>query len=109
MQNITASIPSELPRALSIATSIDPLVVQLFYFSGTALQQVQYTNNKWSIGLLDSSVPQASTQNGPVGAVGWDKTAVRLYYLIDGKIKQVMGERINAGWVLSTDVGLEYD
>ena len=108
VQNITSPVPEELPRALAIATSETPLAVQVFYFSGAALQQVQYSNNRWTSGELGSSVPNSSIENGPLSAVGWNNTAVRLYYLIDGAILEVESETVNGKWTVSTNEGLPY-
>jgi hypothetical protein len=86
VQNITSLVPEELSRALALVTLDVPLAVQLFYFSKDALQQVQYSRGRWTSGILGQSAPNSSAENGPLTAVGWNNTAIRLYYLINGKM-----------------------
>lgn len=66
VQNISATVPKELPRSIGVTRSDGPDVTQVFYIDGIEMQQVQYSNNKWSIGDLGSSVGNSSISNGPM-------------------------------------------
>ncbi|KEF55355.1 uncharacterized protein A1O9_08105 [Exophiala aquamarina CBS 119918] len=102
VQNISATIPEELPRSIGVVRSDAPDVTQVFYLDGTEMQQVQYSNNVWSISALGSSMPSSSISNGPLGAAGWDNTATRLYFVIDGSIQSVASESVYGQWQLGT-------
>jgi hypothetical protein len=103
-----ALIPTELPRSLAVARSDSPDVVQVFLFSDSSLQQVQFTNGKWSISDLGSSIANSSIADGPIGGVGWNSTAVRLYYLVDGDITEMESENLYGKWTTGS-INAEYD
>jgi hypothetical protein len=100
VQNISANVPSELPRSIGVVHSDTPDESQIFYFDGIEMQQVQYSNSKWSVGNLASSLKASSISNGPMGAVGWNETEVRLYYVIDGSITEEAQEVEYSEWQL---------
>jgi hypothetical protein len=108
-QNISATTPEELPRAIGIARSDTPDVTQVFYLDGIEMQQVQYSNNKWSIGDVGSSMPNSSISNGPIAVVGWNDTAVRVYYVVDNSIKEVASESGYGQWEIGTMPPDDYD
>ncbi|KAK5052061.1 hypothetical protein LTR84_002865 [Exophiala bonariae] len=108
-QNITAPIPKELPRFLRAVRSDTPDVTQLYYLDGTEMQQVQYSNNRWSIGDFGSSMYNSSISNGPLGAVGWNATAVRLYYVVEGGIREVASESVYGQWLIGGMAADDYD
>jgi hypothetical protein len=109
VQNITeAPVPAELPRSLVVGRSDDPDATQVYYLDGTEMKQVQLTNNRWSSRDLGSSIPEWSVENGPLGAAGWNATAMRLYYLVDGEIREVAAEDVYGQWQVGTMVPDSY-
>ncbi|KAK0618948.1 hypothetical protein B0T14DRAFT_554367 [Immersiella caudata] len=100
--NISAAVPTELPRSLGVTRSDTPDATQVFFLDGLVMQQSQYSNNKWSSGTLGPSMPNSSISNGPLGAVGWNSTAVRLYYVVNGKIREVASEAVYGQWRVGT-------
>ncbi|EXJ78351.1 hypothetical protein A1O3_09512 [Capronia epimyces CBS 606.96] len=109
VQNISATIPKELPRSIGVARSDTPDVTQIFYLDGIEMQQAQYSNNGWSNSNLGSSTPNSSISNGPMAAVGWNDTAVRLYYVDDNAIVEVASESTYGTWELGTMDPDDYD
>ena len=77
--------------------------------NGNRVQQVQWSNGRWSIGDLGSSIPESSILNGPLGVTGWNATAVRLYYVIDGKITELAYEDSYTAWASRTMDADDYD
>jgi hypothetical protein len=86
-----------------------PAVVQVFYFSGTKIQQVRWSSNTWSTGDIGTGVPDASVANGPLSMVGWNGTAVRMYYPVGtegaSRIREIVGSE---KWVTGGHVNDEY-
>jgi len=98
----------ELPRSFGIPRSETPDVTQVFFLDGVVMQQSQYSNNKWSSGTLGPSMPKSSVSNGPLSAVGWNSTAVRLYYVINGEIREVASEAALGQWSVGSMTPDEY-
>lgn len=76
---IEAPVPALLPRSLVVGRLDDPDVTQLYYLDSTKMKEAQFTNNRWSSGDHGSSIPESSMENGSLGALGWDSTAMRWY------------------------------
>ena len=76
---------------------------------GKKVQQVQWSNGRWSIGDLGAFIPDSSISNGPLGVTGWNATAVRLYYFIDGKITELAYESSYTAWASKTMAADDYD
>lgn len=104
VETIPGIVPKELPRSLTAVVSNDPDAIQVFYFDGYDIQQVQYSDNEWQAGNVDKSFPKPSMDNGPMGAVGWNGTSVRIYYLIDGEIKELVSEKDSRIWTVGTSM-----
>lgn len=102
MQNVSATVPSELPRALGVTRSDTPDVTQVFFLDGVVMRQVQYSNGKWAGGDLGSSMPKSGISNGPMAVVGWNATAVRMYFVVDNKIREVASEDVYGQWQSGT-------
>jgi hypothetical protein len=85
----------------------DQQVVQVFFFDGTKVQQVRWSNAKWTVGDTGAGVPDAKIPNGPLGMIGFP-TTVRLYYPIDEarKIVEVNGP---GEWSVETTQEVDYD
>jgi hypothetical protein len=90
-------------------TGTSSQIVQVFFFDGTAMQRVQFTNGQWTAGDVSSSMPEASISNGPMGVVGLNDTAVRMYYLSTGrKIVEVLPDGTSV-WKVGATWSDEYD
>ncbi|KAH7082577.1 hypothetical protein BKA63DRAFT_560794 [Paraphoma chrysanthemicola] len=106
----TYTTPTELPRNLGIATSDSGQTVQVFFFDGAKMQQVQYARSKWTTGDLSGSVPKPSLANGPFGVVAYNDTVIRMYYPMgDGKGIKEVAEGSNGSWKYGGGWEDEYD
>jgi hypothetical protein len=70
---------------------------------------VRWSSNKWTTGDIGAGVPGASVPNGALGMVGWNETAVRMYYPVggEGRIKEVVGNGPGV-WTSGGQVNDEY-
>lgn len=71
--------------------------MQTFFLEGPNIRALKNQNNKWSDTSSRLSKILSTESDGPVAAVGWNTTKVRLYYVENGKIVELVQDKASVG------------